>query len=46
MKAPFEHDRCTVVEIKFDDKSFSTLSKVSSDLRLRGNNEMRTIKAI
>ena len=26
MKAPIEHDRCTVIEIKIDDKNFSRLS--------------------
>ena len=33
MKAPMEHDRCTVIGIKTDDKNFSTLSEVSFDPR-------------
>ena len=33
MKAPIEHDRCIVSGVKTNDKSFSALSKVFSDVR-------------
>ena len=47
MKAPIEHYRCTVIEIKIDDKTFSTLSiKFLLIYNYSGNNEMRTIKSI
>ena len=36
MKAPIEHDRCIVIEIQINDKNFSTLSEVPSDLRSQG----------
>ena len=33
MNAPIEHERCIFIGIKINHKIFSTLSKVSSDLR-------------
>ena len=36
MKAPIEHNRCIAVELKIDNKNFSTLSKIFSALRTLG----------